>query len=190
MTLADEDAPRSFDKVVWATGVFLRPKRVNFEGQALFKGRIIHSQDVRDLADFKDQNVIVLGIGNTAGDVAINVQPHAKNVYISHRRAATIFRRTDPEGVPEDIRGTATLITILWWIETYVPWLFAKVMVRSLLLCPVLAAPQFQLPARSRLSHLRGISLLIFLRIAPWPRISREIGERTNRNGGFQIHRA
>ncbi|RDW74791.1 dimethylaniline monooxygenase [N-oxide-forming] 5 [Coleophoma cylindrospora] len=129
VTFADEtDTPRSFDKVVWATGGFLRPKSVVFEGQDQFAGRIIHSQDVRNLEEFKDQNVIVLGIGNTAGDITINLVHHAKNVYISHRRGTKIFKRVGADGLPADLMMTPTISAILWWIEAYMPWLFGKIM--------------------------------------------------------------
>ena len=63
------DSPRSFDKVVWATGEFLRPKRIKLPGQEVFIGQILHSQDVRNLQDFAGKNVVVLGMGNTAADL-------------------------------------------------------------------------------------------------------------------------
>jgi dimethylaniline monooxygenase (N-oxide forming) len=109
LTFADEpDAPKSFDKVVWATGGFLKPKSVVFEGQDQFVGRIVHSQDVRNLEDFKGQNVIVLGIGNTAGDITISLVHRAKKVYISHRRGTKIVRRSGADGLPADIVMTPT----------------------------------------------------------------------------------
>jgi len=43
-----------------ATGGFLHPKQVVFEGQDQFTSRIVHSQDVSDMAEFKDQKVIIL----------------------------------------------------------------------------------------------------------------------------------
>jgi dimethylaniline monooxygenase (N-oxide forming) len=129
LTFADEpDAPKLFDKVVWATGGFLKPKSVVFEGQDQFNGRILHSQDVRNLEDFKGQNVIVLGIGNTAGDITISLVHHAKNVYLSHRRGTKIFKRAGADGLPTDIFVTPTISAIMWWIEAYLPWLFAKIM--------------------------------------------------------------
>ena len=81
LTFADKtDAPKSFDKVDWATGGFLKPKPVVFEGQDQFAGRIVHSQDVRNLDDFKGQIVMVLGIGNTAGDITISLVHQARKV--------------------------------------------------------------------------------------------------------------
>lgn len=129
LTFADQPGThKSFDKVVWATGTFLKPKHVAFEGQEQFSGRIIHSQDVRDLGKFKGQNVIVLGVGNTAGDITISLAHHAKKVYISHRRGAKIIKRAGPDGLPGDIMLTPTVFAVIWWIEEHIPWLFGKLM--------------------------------------------------------------
>jgi dimethylaniline monooxygenase (N-oxide forming) len=129
LTFADEpDAPKAFDKIVWATGGFLNPKSVAFEGQDQFVGRIVHSQDVRNLEDFKGKNVIVLGLGNTAGDVTISLVHHAKKVYLSHRTGTKIFSRTSADGLPTDIFLTPTFAAIMWWIEAYLPSLFGKIM--------------------------------------------------------------
>lgn len=57
LRLAGEKEPRPVDKIVWATGGFLHPRPVKFEGQEQFTGRILHSQDVRNLAKFKNKNV-------------------------------------------------------------------------------------------------------------------------------------
>ncbi|KAH7150306.1 flavin monooxygenase-like protein [Dactylonectria estremocensis] len=129
LTFADApNDPREFDKVVWATGCFLNPRPIQFEGQDKFAGRILHSQDVRDLAQFKGQNVMVLGMGNTAGDIAINIVNQADKVYLSHRRGAKIFKRSGADGVPADAMLTPTSASILWWIEAKMPWLWGKIM--------------------------------------------------------------
>jgi len=129
LTFADEpDAPKSFDKVVWATGGFLKPKSVVFDGQDQFTGSIMHSQDIRNLEDFKNKNVIVLGIGNTAGDIVISLVQHANQVYLSHRRGTKIFKRTGADGLPSDLMATNTFMIILWWLEAHLPSLWGKIM--------------------------------------------------------------
>ncbi|KPM41802.1 hypothetical protein AK830_g4685 [Neonectria ditissima] len=124
----DLDSPREFDKVVWATGCFLNPRPIQFKGQDEFAGRIMHSQDVRDMDQFKGQNVMVLGMGNTAGDIAINIVDRADKVYLSHRRGAKIFKRSGADGVPADALLTPASASILWWLEAKMPWLWGKVM--------------------------------------------------------------
>jgi dimethylaniline monooxygenase (N-oxide forming) len=88
----------------------------------------MHSQDVRNLEDFKGQNVIVLGIGNTARDVTISLVHHAKKVYIAHRRGTKIFKRTGADGLPTDLMITPTIAAIMWWIEAHLPSIFGKIM--------------------------------------------------------------
>ena len=122
------DSPRSFDKVVWATGEFLRPKRIKLPGQEVFIGQILHSQDVRNLQDFAGKNVVVLGMGNTAADLAVALVPLARQVTLSHRRGATIVCRTDADGLPGDLLQTNSASVVLWWIEQYLPSLLGKIM--------------------------------------------------------------
>ncbi|KAH8660304.1 flavin monooxygenase-like protein [Xylariales sp. PMI_506] len=129
LVFADEpDKPQEFDRVVWATGGFVNAKAVVLEGQEKFAGRILHSQDVRDLEEFKDENVVILGIGNTAGDIAISLVNHAKEVYISHRRGVKITKRADTNGVPADLLLSESNNGILWRLEASAPWLWAKIM--------------------------------------------------------------
>jgi dimethylaniline monooxygenase (N-oxide forming) len=129
LTFQDEpDAPKVFDKVVWATGGFLKPKSVAFGDQDQFAGRIIHSQEVRNLEDFKGQNVIVLGLGNTAGDIAINLTSHAQSVFLSHRRGTKILKMSGANGLPTDLMLTRTVAGVMGWVEAYFPWLFGKLL--------------------------------------------------------------
>lgn len=124
----EPDTPKQFDKVVWATGTFLNPKEFAFEGQDQFAGRILHSQDVRNLEDFEGQNVIVLGIGNTAGDVSIHLTPYAEKVYLSHRRGTKIVRPTGADGLPTDIMLSPTITAIIWRLESSFPLVYGKLM--------------------------------------------------------------
>ncbi|KAK6078745.1 dimethylaniline monooxygenase 2 [Seiridium cupressi] len=98
----DEDYPREFDKIVWATGCDTIPKMPKIEGQQRFEGRILHSIAYVDAEEFKDQKVIVFGLGNTAADIAVDVASQASKTYISHRRGAKILPRVNKEGKPLD----------------------------------------------------------------------------------------
>lgn len=124
--LSFSDTPSSstsFDKIVWATGGFVKPKSLSLLGQEAFKGEILHSSQARDLSAFKDQNVIVLGIGNTAADNANALVKHGANsVWFSHRRGAKILNPTDPKtGVPTDVMLTTSLLPITWFLQKYCP---------------------------------------------------------------------
>ena len=51
-----------------------------FTGLSDFKGSVLHSHDYRDCHGFEDQNVLVVGFGNSAGDTAVDVSNVAKQV--------------------------------------------------------------------------------------------------------------
>ncbi|KPI37132.1 Dimethylaniline monooxygenase [N-oxide-forming] 5 [Cyphellophora attinorum] len=124
----DPKSPQAFDKVVWATGQFLKPKLIHLPGQEGFKGQVLHSTHVRNLADFKGKNVVVLGMGNTAADIAVALIPHAKQVYLSHRRGANIMCRTDADGLPGDLLQNPVVCQVMWWIEQNMPSLSGKLL--------------------------------------------------------------
>lgn len=124
----DPESPHAFDKVVWATGQFLRPKRIRLPDQDKFNGPILHSQNVRNLTDFKDKNVVVLGMGNTAADIAVGLLPYAKRVCLSHRRGASIMCRTDADGLPGDLLQNPIACMVMWWVEQYMPSLSGKLL--------------------------------------------------------------
>jgi ferredoxin/flavodoxin---NADP+ reductase len=68
----------------------LNPKKLNLEGIERFEVDNIH-YTVQSLKYFKDKTVIISGGGNTAIDWANELEPIAKNVYIT-------YRREDPSG--------------------------------------------------------------------------------------------
>lgn len=124
----DPQSPRAFDKIVWATGQFLHPKRIKLPDQDKFKGQILHSQEVRNLSDFKDKNVVVLGMGNTAADIAVGLVPYTKSVCLAHRRGANIMCRTDADGLPGDLLQSPIACVFMWWIEQFMPSLAGKIL--------------------------------------------------------------
>lgn len=109
---------------------FVKPKTLTLPGQESFKGRILHSSQARDLSAFKDQNVVVLGIGNTAADVAnALVQHSAGKIYFSHRRGAKILRPFDAKtGIPSDVMLTTSMLPITWFLQKYCPSVYGWMM--------------------------------------------------------------
>jgi dimethylaniline monooxygenase (N-oxide forming) len=59
-----------------------------FEGN--FAGKEMHSHDYREPEPFLGQNVVVLGIGNSGVDIAVDISRTAKNVYLATRSGAHI----------------------------------------------------------------------------------------------------
>ena len=56
--------------VVVATGIMSSPLLPDFPGAASFTGRLLHSSDYRRPDEFLDSRVLVVGIGNSAAEIA------------------------------------------------------------------------------------------------------------------------
>jgi len=59
-----------FDAVLICAGHHSIPYRPKYEGQVMFRGSIMHSQEYRDWKGFEDKRVVVVGGGNSALEVA------------------------------------------------------------------------------------------------------------------------
>ncbi|KXJ25602.1 Flavin-containing monooxygenase FMO GS-OX-like 9 [Exaiptasia diaphana] len=83
----DKDLPAQiFDYVIVSSGHYSVPYIPYFEGIDQFPGRIIHSHDLRNASQFKDQTVLIAGSSFSAEDIAIQALKYgAKKVIISHR---------------------------------------------------------------------------------------------------------
>ena len=74
-----------FNRVLVTTGAQNRPVMLKFDGMEHFKGNIIHSRAFKDAKAFAGQRVLVVGLSNTAGDVATELSQVCPEVFISHR---------------------------------------------------------------------------------------------------------
>ncbi len=59
--------------VIVATGPFGKPKPVSFKGMETFTGRILHSYDYKTGKEFEGKKVLVVGFGNSACEIAIDL---------------------------------------------------------------------------------------------------------------------
>ncbi|NXN19930.1 FMO5 monooxygenase, partial [Indicator maculatus] len=75
----------------------------SFPGIKKFKGHYLHSRDYKDSGAFKDKRVVVIGIGNSGSDLAVEISQAAKQVFLSTRRGAWIFNRVGDKGYPFDV---------------------------------------------------------------------------------------
>jgi indole-3-pyruvate monooxygenase len=89
------------NRVVVATGYNAVPYMPQWAGQERFRGRILHSGEYRNGQSFRDQNVLVIGCGNSAGEIAVDLHEHGARVAMSVRGAVNI--------VPRDILGVPIL---------------------------------------------------------------------------------
>lgn len=82
-----ETSEETFDYCLLCLGHHTVPNMPDaVPGQEGFKGKLIHAQDFRDGAPFKGQRVCVVGLGNSGGDVAVELSWEAETVFLSTRR--------------------------------------------------------------------------------------------------------
>ncbi|XP_027722504.1 dimethylaniline monooxygenase [N-oxide-forming] 5 isoform X1 [Vombatus ursinus] len=74
-----------------------------FPGIEKFKGQYFHSRDYKNPQGFTGKRVIVIGIGNSGGDLAVEISQTAKQVFLSTRRGAWILNRVGDNGYPFDV---------------------------------------------------------------------------------------
>ncbi|XP_058516124.1 flavin-containing monooxygenase 5 isoform X2 [Ochotona princeps] len=84
-----------------------------FPGIEKFKGQYMHSRDYKNPEMFKGKRVIVIGIGNSGGDLAVETSHTAKQVFLSTRRGSWIMNRVGDRGYPIDILLSSRLAQFL-----------------------------------------------------------------------------
>jgi cation diffusion facilitator CzcD-associated flavoprotein CzcO len=90
----DDGETREYDAVLVANGHHWDPKYPEppFPGQATFTGEQLHSHWYREPDErFVDRNVLVLGIGNSATDIASETSRVSAMTYLAMRRGAYVL---------------------------------------------------------------------------------------------------
>ena len=98
VTLADGSV-RRYRAVVVANGHLWSPRMATFPGR--FDGMVLHSHHYRTPTPFEGQDVLVIGIGNSAVDIAVDLARSAKSVTLSTRRGAWVMPKYIA-GIPTD----------------------------------------------------------------------------------------
>ncbi|GIY90825.1 flavin-containing monooxygenase 5 [Caerostris darwini] len=93
----------TFDGVMVCAGHHVFPLIPKFPGQEKFRGNIIHTHSYKRPSGYEDKQVLVVGVGNSGGDVAVELSNIASQVYLSTRRGAWVIHRVGPKGKPFDI---------------------------------------------------------------------------------------
>lgn len=85
--------------LIMATGPYGKPKAVRFNGIETFSGRILHSYGYKSGKNFKGQNVLVVGFGNSACEIAIDLYEQGATTSMSVRSPVNVIPR-DVFGIP------------------------------------------------------------------------------------------
>ena len=91
--------------LVMATGLNRTPVRPSWPGESEYGGRILHSAGYRSGAPFRGQRVVVVGMGNTGAEIALDLHEHGAR--------STISVRTPGNILPREFLGTPLQVTAL-----------------------------------------------------------------------------
>lgn len=121
-----------FDAVMVCTGFLTNPHLPLgcFPGIKTFKGQYFHSRQYKHPDIFKDKRVLVVGMGNSGTDIAVEASHVAKKVFLSTTGGAWVISRVFDSGYPWDMVFTTRFQN---FIRNSLPtpivtWLVAKKM--------------------------------------------------------------
>lgn len=102
-----------FRWVVGASGTNWHPNRPILEGEETYAGEIVHAVEYSDAASLRNQNVLVVGAGNSGVDIACDAAFAAKTAYSSMRRGYH-FVPKNIFGIPADVFGAKSSWMPMW----------------------------------------------------------------------------
>jgi cation diffusion facilitator CzcD-associated flavoprotein CzcO len=78
------------DAVVMATGIVSAPRMPSVPGRERFGGRVMHSAEYRRPAGFHARRVLVVGVGNSGGEIASELANAGARVTVAVRSGANV----------------------------------------------------------------------------------------------------
>jgi cation diffusion facilitator CzcD-associated flavoprotein CzcO len=101
--LTTSDGERTASQVIISTGFLHTPRRPDWPGLDLYPGRLLHSAEYRNAEPFRNADVLVVGAGTSAMDIATDLaHGGAGRVRVAVRSQPNLVRRA-PLGLPGDL---------------------------------------------------------------------------------------
>jgi len=94
-----QDTLHSAPNLVMACGYARQPLTPEWQGQKSFQGKIIHSSEYKNGSEFKGKNVLVIGFGNSGGEIAVDLYEHGAKPSLAVRSAVNVIPR-ELAGIP------------------------------------------------------------------------------------------
>lgn len=91
-------------QVVLATGYSASPYVPDWPGRESFTGRLLHSVEYREPSGYRGLRVLVVGAGNSAAEIAVELSAVADEVLLAVRTPPNIVPR-DTFGIPSQLLG-------------------------------------------------------------------------------------
>ncbi|KAH7312590.1 flavin-binding monooxygenase-like-domain-containing protein [Stachybotrys elegans] len=117
----------TFDKVVFATGCEALPRWPEMPGRSNFTGIVLHAQNYKSPEAFEGKRVLVVGIGNTACDIALGLKGHASTIFQAYRRGRVVVSRYEDDGTPSDCTLSWQFLALKYLLDYYFPRLSAVI---------------------------------------------------------------
>ncbi|NXI21662.1 FMO1 monooxygenase, partial [Sterrhoptilus dennistouni] len=119
-----------FDAVMVCSGNFSEPflPLQSFPGMERFRGQYFHSRQYKNPDVFQGKRVLVVGMGNSGVDIAVEASRVAAKVTISTTRGAWLLSRVFERGYPWDMILNTRFMTLIktnlpaplsWWLVNY-----------------------------------------------------------------------
>ena len=87
------DGPTSAPLVVVATGIADAPYRPSWPGSELYRGAVVHSSEYRNPVPYQGKRVLVVGFGNSGGEIALDLANAGVDVALAVRSPVQILPR-------------------------------------------------------------------------------------------------
>ncbi|KAL8177378.1 UNVERIFIED_CONTAM: hypothetical protein K2H54_001986 [Gekko kuhli] len=78
-----------------------------------FKGKIIHSREYKHPEEFRDQRILVIGLGNSGADISVDLSHITKQIFLSTRTGTWVVNRVSDDGYPLDVVHFTRFKTLL-----------------------------------------------------------------------------
>jgi indole-3-pyruvate monooxygenase len=88
-----QDCVYQAENLVVATGYNREPYVPSWPGLADYRGSLLHSSQYKNGAPFNDQNVLVVGFGNSGGEIAIDLWEHRAQPALAVRSPVNVIPR-------------------------------------------------------------------------------------------------
>jgi hypothetical protein len=131
-----------FDALVVANGHNEEPQWPEPPYPGEFAGRELHAFDYADAEDFRGGRVLVVGMGNSAMDIATDISLVADRTYLSARHGTWV--------IPKRLLGRPADQVIKPWVAVNVPWQVRQPLSELLLRVTVGPPQRYGLPAPRR----------------------------------------
>lgn len=107
------------ETVVVCTGYNRIPNVPTWPGEEKFKGEIIHSSEYKNPKPYEGKSVLVVGMGNSGAEIALDLCNHGTKAYISLRSPVNIMTR--------DVAGKPTQLSAIVMNTLLPDWAYDKV---------------------------------------------------------------